>query len=237
MVNKLNASRIKLDGIYTDTRGIHAKERYNIPTPEKDVEIIEVRGRENVLTKEYGYLPIPLTMNFYMKKEQFKPAFRKAKPFILNAKTLQVDDDIDVYYKIKKVKINEAENQLKTFGEFEVEMTLDPFQYEIKNEPITITSRTNVRNEGYTSEPVFNVHVKGTGNLYIGQQKVIIKDVNGNITVDSQQMNAYRREGGLITSLNKHMIGKFPVLNTGSNWIHFDGDISKVEVIPNRMWV
>lgn len=235
--NLLNASKIKINGVYTDEYGIYPKGRYEVPTPEEDVERIYIRGRDGELTKKYGYRNIDLPIRFYMKDESFKTAFRKAKTFMLNAKTLQVDDDEEVYYKVKSVTVRPAENVMKTFGEFDVEFTLDPFQYEVNNPTETITSQTTIHNPGYEALPVITVHMSGMGNIYINDQEVTIQNVNGTITIDSEMQNAYRIEGGYIVNLNKHMIGRFPVLEHGQNTISFDGDISKIELIKNWRWV
>src|SRR5690606_38235708 len=169
----------------------------------------------------------------YIHAESFKKNFRKAKMFLLNAKTIQVDDDDDVYYKVKSVTVHPAENVMKTFGEFVVDFVLDPFMYEVNNPTEIITSRTTINNPGYKSEPIMTVTCSGTGKIYINDQEITIQNINGTITIDSEMQNAYRIEGGYIVNLNKHMIGKFPVLRHGSNVIDFDGDISKIELIKN----
>jgi|SRR5690625_4858794 len=231
----LNASKIKINGVLTDDKGVYPKGRYEVPTPEEDTEIIYIRGRDGELTKKYGYRNIDLPILFYMKDESFKTAFRKAKSFILNAKTLQVDDDDEVFYKVKSVNINPAENLMKTFGEFEVEFTLDPFTYELDNAPITITSQTTIDNDGHTALPIITAQVSGTGKIYINDQEITIRDVNGEITIDSEMQNAYRA-GSPPQNMNKHMIGEFPTLQHGDNVVEFDGDIERLEVILNKRW-
>lgn len=236
----LKASKIKIDNVYTDDYGIAPKERIEVPTPEQDIEFIdtEIKGRHGSLTKKYGYLDIPLPVRFFMlDKDNFKPIFRKAKMNLLNAKTLVFDDDNEVFYKVKSVQIETAENIIKTFGEFVANFRLDPFQYEINNPTQTITSRTVINNPGYESEPIMTIHCAGTGKVYVNDVPITIQNINGTITIDSEMMNAYRIENGLITNLNNHMIGDFPVLKTGSNVVDFDGDISKIEIIKNWRWV
>lgn len=235
---KLNASRIKLNGIYTEEKGIYPKGRYEVPTAEEDIEFIEIKGRDGELTKKYGYKNIPFPVTFYMRADSFKTAFRKAKPFILGAKTLQVDDDDEVFYKVKSVKINPAENVMKTFGEFEVEFTLDPFMYEIENEPISITERTVIENVGHDTLPILTAKASGTGRIKVNEQEVTIQNVNGSITIDSEMQNAYRKSpaGVIAENMNKHMIGHFPALQHGDNVIEFDGDIERLEVILNKRW-
>lgn len=235
------SSKIKLDGIYTDEFGLEVQGRYEVPTAEEDVEYIEIRGRDGELTKKYGYKNIPLPVSFSINRRwqegTFKSIFRKIKPRILNSKTFSVDDDPEVYYKIKSVQIEPAENRIVKFGQFVVNFTLDPFMYEVDNPTQTITSQTLINNPGYEAEPIMTATCSGTGNIYVNEQKVTIQNINGTITIDSEMQNAYRIAGGYITNLNSHMIGKFPVLKHGDNVISFDGDISKIELIKNWRWV
>ena len=234
----LKASKIKINDVYTDDYGIHPKERIVVPTPERDIEHVEIRGRHGTLTKKYGYKDIPLPVRFYMKdKDSFKPIFRKAKMHLLNAKMITFDDDDEVFYKIKSAQINEAENEIVTFGEFIVDFTLDPFQYEVTDSTRTITSRTTLTNPGYESQPIITAQVAGTGKIYINGQVITIQNVNGTIIIDSELMNAYRNSNGIITNLNRHMIGDFPVLEHGNNVVSFDGDIESLEINPRWRWV
>ena len=232
----MRASKLKINGVYTDEYKVKPKNRIEVPTPEQDTEQISIKGRHGSLTKKYGFKDIPLSVHFTIHHEAFKKTFRKAKMYLFNAKTLVFDDDNEVHYKVKSVQIETAENLVERFGEFTVMFTLDPFQYETN--PIqTITGQTTLNNLGYESEPYIKCYIAGTGNIYIGDQEITIKDVNGMIEIDSTMMNAYRNENGLITNLNNKMIGYFPVLAEGNNVISFDGDITKLEINPRWRWI
>lgn len=231
------ASKLKINNVYTDEYGIKPKGRIEVPTPEQDVEHIEIKGRNGSLTKKYGYKNIDLPVHFTILSDNFKKTFRQSKMHLLNAKTLIFDDDDEVFYKVKSVRIETAENLILKFGEFTVNFTLDPFMYEVDNPIQTITSKTTITNEGYEALPVITAHMSGTGNIYVNEQKVTIQNINGTITIDSEMQNAYRVSGGYVTNLNSHMIGRFPVLEHGKNTISFDGGISKLEIVCNRRWV
>ncbi len=228
---------IELDGVDTREYKIKLRNRVDIPTPEQDVEYIDIKGRHGSLTKKYGFKDIPLPVDFYFyEASSFKQAFRKAKIKLFQAKTLKVSDDLSVYYKIKSISIETAENAILEIGEFTVLFTLAPFQFE-ETDSITITQETTLTNEGYESEPYIKAYSTGTGKLYINDQVVTIKDINGFIEIDSEMQNAYRKADGYITNLNDHMIGDFPVLSNGKNVIKFDGDITKIEINPRWRWV
>ncbi|MDO6448083.1 phage tail protein [Oceanobacillus profundus] len=226
-----------LDNVDTREFNIYQRERVVIPTPEEDNEHIEIKGRHGSLTKKNGFKDIELPIDFYFyEKASFKVAFRHAKIKFFNATTLMLNDDDFVYYKIKSVSINDALNDVLELGEFTVVFRLDPFQYET-NPTKTITDRTTLTNHGYESEPIITVHCSGVGKLYINNIPITIQNINGTIIIDSELMNAYGNSSGIITNLNNHMIGDFPVFKHGSNVIDFDGAITKLEVNPRWRWV
>ncbi|MBU5594920.1 phage tail protein [Amphibacillus sp. MSJ-3] len=227
-----------IDDVEVSNHDLYYAALPSVPTPEQDVEHVEVRGRHGSLTKKYGFKDIAYPIEFYFHEDKpFKKSFRLAKPHLFEAKTLSFMDDDEVFYKVKSVQIETAENVVYRFGKFTVNFTLDPFQYELADSSQTITEETTLTNNGYESQPVITAHAEGTGKIYINDQEIGIKDVNGTIIIDSELMNAYRNAGGIITNLNSHMVGDFPVFKHGDNVIDFDGDITKLEINPRWRWV
>ncbi len=231
------SSEVLLDGENTKSFKVKPKTRIEIPTAERDVRFVEIKGRDQSLTKKYGYRDITIPIDFYIfGNEHFKTIYRIAKMKFISAEKLILLDDENIFYKIKSLEFSNAINPINELGEFTVYFTLDPFQYEINNEPIVITQGTTIKNDGHKSLPIITATVAGTGKIYIGDQEVTIKDVNGTITIDSEMQNAYRKSSTITENMNKHMIGEFPVLNSGANSISFDGAISKLEIICNKRW-
>ena len=237
-MNPLMSSIVYINDIDTANQGVYPIGRAPVLTPEQDIEYIEIKGRNGSLTKKYGYKDITYPLEFYIsEKPSFKQAFRTAKVFMLQANSLSFSDDPDVYYRVKSIRIDTAENLIVKYGRFTVEFTLAPFQYALNDSTKTITARTTLTNPGYESEPLITVHCSGTGKLYINNVPVTIQNINGMIIIDSELMNAYGNNNGIITNLNNHMIGDFPVFRHGSNVIDFDGGITKLEVNPRWRWV
>lgn len=234
------ASKVLLDDVDTVDFGVAPEGRVAVPTAERDVVPIPIKGRDGSLTKKYGYKDIifPIRFSILSFDVPFKPLFRRVKPLFLDSNTLAMDDDLEVYYKIKSAHIEEADNTIKTLGKFTVNFRIDPFMYELENEPITITSRTTIENDGHEALPIITATCNGTGKIYVNEQEVIIQNVNGKITIDSEMKNAYRKSptGLIAENMNKHMIGHFPVLQHGENVVEFSGNIDRLEIIPNRRW-
>lgn len=232
------ASKMKINAVYTDEYGIHPQGRCEVPSAEQKVEIVDIRGRETPLTKKYGYenILLPITFNMYSEDDSFKKVFRIAKQHLLNAKTLILDDDDEVYYKVIHVQIETAENLIRQFGEFTVNFTISPFQFAVGNNPVLLTEQTTIENPGYVALPIVKVWCEGTGAFSIGNQEIIIQNVNGTITIDSEMMNAYR-EGNPPQNMNSKMIGEFPRIISGKNKVSFSGGITKMEITPNFRWL
>lgn len=229
---------IILDGININNHNMYlVEDRPPVPTAQQDTEQFVIRGRNGSLTKKYAYLDIlyPLNLAIY-DNVSFKPAFRKGKQVLFSAKKLAFEDEPEIFYKIKSVQIDIAENDVAEFGQFIANFVLAPFAY-VQTDLITITQQTTLFNSGYESEPYIKAYVAGTGKIYIGNQIITITGVNGTIEIDSEMMNAYRNENGLITNLNNKMIGDFPILKSGNNVIKFDGDITKLEINPRWRWI
>jgi predicted phage tail component-like protein len=228
---------IKLDELSIEDLFLSISERPPIPTPEQDVEHVQIKGRHGTVTKKYGYKVIdyPLTFNF-LEDTSFKQAFRKAKIVFMNTKQLSFDDDPDIFYKVKSVKFDTASNDVLEFGQFSVTFTLDPFAYEA-TEMITVLDQTTFKNPGYDSEPYIKCYINGSGNIYIGNQVVTITNINGFIELDSSLMNAYKIENGLTTNLNDHMVGDFLLFPQGDSLVRFDGNITKLEIDPRWRWI
>ncbi|NEY20498.1 phage tail protein [Bacillus ginsengihumi] len=228
---------INLDNTNIKEINLSVSERPEIPTPEQDIEHIEVRGRNGSLTKKYAFKDIEYKITFdFLESASFKQAFRQAKQVIFNAKKLSFEDDPGIYYKIKSVVIDDATNDILEYGQFTVTFTLDPFAYE-ETDTIEVTQQTTLNNLGYEAEPYIKCYVAGTGNIYLGDQVITIKDINGFIELDSEMMNAYKAENDLITNLNNHMVGDFLLIPNGQSIVKFDGDISKLEINPRWRWI
>jgi len=233
-----NTPDVLLDGTNIKDFNMYISEdRPPIPTPEQDIEHIEIKGRNGSLTKKYGFKDIEYPLVFQIYDEvSFKSAFRQAKQILFNAKKLAFADDPGIYYKIKSLTIDTAENEVVLYGQFTVNFILDPFAYE-ETDILTVTQETTLNNPGYESEPYIKAYVSGTGNIYLGDQMITIKDINGIIEMDSSLMNAYKKDGALITNLNDHMIGDFLVIPHGQSVVKFDGDITQLDIDPRWRWL
>ncbi|HDR3903111.1 TPA: phage tail protein, partial [Bacillus cereus] len=147
--------------------------------------------------------------------------------WLLNGKTLTFTDD-DVYRKIKHVEIGDIVNEMEEHGEFEVDFTLDPFEY-TEDVNVKLIKPGVMYNPGtIESEPKLWIVGNGTCRITINGVSFQLKDVNGSIVVDSEILEAYSDT----VSMNHNMIGDFPVLQIGENTIEWSGAIQFISIRP-----
>ncbi|MBJ8103585.1 MULTISPECIES: distal tail protein Dit [Bacillus cereus group] len=213
--------------------GVYMVGRPVIPTTEQEVEHIIVPGRHGSLTKKGAYKDVPLKVKFnLLENENIKPLIRRVKSLFINGETLFFTDD-EVYRKIKHVKIGDIVNDIEEHGEFEVEFTLDPFEY-VTTVPIVLTKPENLLNPGtIESAPKLVVYGGGDVTITINDVSFRIKGVAYSVTIDSGLLEAYVGT----TSMNSKMIGEFPLFKPGINTISWSESVTKIIVEPRWRYV
>ncbi|MGR5900813.1 phage tail protein [Bacillus cereus] len=219
---------IGIDNELASSYGLGLVGRPVIPTAKQKVEHIEIPGRHGSLTKKGAYENIPFKVKFNMlERENIKPFIRRAKPWLLQGRTLFFTDD-EVYRKIKHVEMGDITTEIEEHGEFEVDFTLDPFEY-TEDVNLKLTSPGVIYNPGtIESDPKFWIVGNGTFRITINDVSFQIKDVNGSVVIDSEVLEAYTDT----ISMNNKMVGKFPIFNVGENKIEWSGSIQFMEIRP-----
>ncbi|MED2324996.1 phage tail protein, partial [Bacillus thuringiensis] len=199
---------IGIDNELASSYGLGLVGRPVIPTAKQKVEHIEIPGRHGSLTKKGAYENVSFKVKFNMlERENIKPFIRRAKPWLLQGKTLFFTDD-DVYRKIKHVEMGDIITEIEEHGEFEVDFTLDPFEY-TEDVNLKLTKPGVIYNPGtIESDPKFWIVGNGTFRITINDVSFQIKDVNGSVVIDSEILEAYTDT----ISMNNKMVGQFPIL-------------------------
>ncbi|MCU7676244.1 phage tail domain-containing protein [Bacillus thuringiensis] len=219
---------IGIDNELASSYGLGLVGRPVIPTAKQKVEHIEIPGRHGSLTKKGAYGNVPFKVKFNMlERENIKPFIRRAKPWLLQGRTLFFTDD-EVYRKIKHVEMGDITTEIEEHGEFEVDFTLDPFEY-TEDVNLKLTKPGVIYNPGtIESDPKFWIVGNGTFRITINDVSFQMKDVNGSVVIDSEILEAYTDT----ISLNNKMVGQFPIFNIGENKIEWSGEIQFMEIRP-----
>ncbi|OUB11872.1 phage tail protein [Bacillus thuringiensis serovar yunnanensis] len=219
---------IGIDNELASSYGLGLVGRPVIPTAKQKVEHIEIPGRHGSLTKKGAYENVSFKVKFNMlERENIKPFIRRAKPWLLQGETLFFTDD-DVYRKIKHVEMGDIITEIEEHGEFEVDFTLDPFEY-TEDVNLKLIKPGVIYNPGtMESDPKLWIVGNGTFRITINDVSFQIKDVNGSVVIDSEILEAYTDT----ISMNHKMVGQFPILGVGENTIEWSGAIQFMEIRP-----
>ena len=210
--------------------------RPSIASADKKYETIEIEGRDGALTKFIGYQDLKFTLKFnILFQDDIKQKLREIKGLLSVTRTLAFDDSPNFFYKIKRAQISDTETIIKSSGVFSVEFIADPFEYESSSvleyeNPSNLLIRNNTT---YFSQPVLKIFGQGNIKLFVNDELVEVKNINEGITIDSEMQEAYYNND----NLNHQMLGDFPIFEIGENKIRLEGNIDKIEILPNWRWL
>ena len=210
--------------------------RPSIPSADKKYETIEVEGRDGALTKFIGYQDLKFSLKFnILFQSDIKQKLREIKGLLSVAKTLAFDDSPNFFYKIKRCQISDTETIIKQSGVFSVEFIADPFEFESSSvleyeNPSNLLIRNNTT---YFSQPVLKIFGQGNIKLFVNDELVEIKQINEGIVIDSEMQEAYYNND----NMNHQMLGDFPIFEIGENKIRTEGNIDKIEILPQWRWL
>lgn len=216
--------------------GIVVKELPSITIPKKRVEEVTVLGRDGVLTvSDDTYYPIDKQCKMYYNgdnADELVTLFQDGNITFSNFSDRKYDMKIISEIPFEKLFKNDEYGE---WHEFTVTFRCQPFGYCIDNEEIIIIDKdTSVYNYAtYYSKPIISVFGSGDINILIDEQQVTLKDVEDHITVDSVKMRTYKD----LEIQNEKKIGNFPILKPGQNNINWDGNITKIVIVPNFRWI
>ncbi len=192
-----------------------------------DVEIIEVPGRDGYLTiSKNRKKPIVKTVTAVLINEKNKHIVRE---WLYGEGRLILSNESDVFYKARVVNNPQFQDFWSGYGwQFEVEFLCQPWAYLLTGEEvITITKKnTVIHNPGAISKPLIKVYGDDAVDLMINDKIHKFSNISEYAIVDSELMEVYKE-----TSLVKYY-GEFPEFVPGKNNISWDGNVSKLEIIP-----
>ena len=210
--------------------------RPSIASADKKYETIEVEGRDGALTKFIGYQDLKFTLKFnILFQNDIKQKLREIKGLLSQAKTLAFDDSPNFFYKVKRAQISDTETIIKQSGVFSVEFIADPFEFESSSileydNPSNLIIRNNT---SYFSQPIIKIHGQDNIKLFVNDELVEIKQINEGIVIDSEMQEAYYNND----NMNHQMLGDFPIFAIGENKIRLEGNVNKIEILPQWRWL
>ena len=199
--------------------------------PQRRVQYETIPGRSGTLTiddETYDDITFPIECNFI--SNEIKNKTTQIKHWLMGGKSkLVLSDDPDKFYIAQVVNKFDIAQALRILGTFPVFFNCNPFLYYFSGlETIEITESTNIYSPEfvYKYEPVIKVYGQGDINLNINNSSIKLLNVQDYVTVNSVLQECYK------DNHNNKICGEYPLL-VEENKISWEGDVSKVEIIPN----
>lgn len=197
-----------------------------IQAPERDIEVRDdIPGRDGFLTFYKNRMkPVDKSITGILIDESRK---EQVYEWLQGAGELILSNDNDVFYKTSIINQPEFNHHWTHGWEFEVAFKCQPYRYlhAGKNTINIINNNTTLYNEYEETKPYLKIFGNGQVDLFINNDKIIL-NLDGYVEIDSELMESWKEHQA------KPFKGKFPTFKHGESIITWDGNISKVEVIP-----
>lgn len=227
-----------LDGVDARSVGIQLQEPISFSEAVPVLEQQSIAGRNGDLIYFTGaYENRGAVAQCYALQFDVNTAVLAANKFLLSKsgyRRLQASDDPDHYWMAHVENGAEVAQRMRTLNPFTISFDCKPQRFLTAGKyPVSFTESGVIVNQyGFKALPFVTVYGSGSGNLTIGNRTVRIDLLNNVMFLDSDTQNAYNEDGNQNANINAP---EFPVLEDGENTVHFDGGITKVEIIP-RWW-
>lgn len=225
------------DGKNSRDFGIYISGDQTFNAPEKEVESIEIPGRNGDLTiSRNRFKNIAVSYSAFIRRG-FDGSAAAARAWLLGGDGYRRLEDSyhPEYYRMARFTgpLDFSMRFLNYAGEMTLTFDCKPQRWKKSGEyPIPCASGMHLHNDGFPALPLIKVSGTGAGSLTVGSVTVAIHSLDGYVMLDSDTQNAYK------DTLNKNSTisaPEFPVLQPGENVVSWTGGIAAVEITP-RWW-
>lgn len=210
-------------------------------SPGYDIEFVEVQGRDgDQAVDNERLLPFRYPIRVFLQPDvnDIHLASSKISQWLksdIRYKPLMVSWDPEYVYSAIFFEQFDIENMLPKFGRIALNFKCHPVKYALSGqEKRTFQNGTAIFNpENRVAKPL--IEISGSGDIKLknnGQDWLILKGVDGSISIDSRNMSAFKGNSAAFDKVNANIKPVFPVLNTGSNEITWTGNLTKLEITP-----
>jgi phage-related protein len=204
-----------------------------LPAPERpqaDILLISVQGRDGFLTIDNGtYQGTVKSCECSLDNGNID----NISSWLTGSGEVIFSNESDKKYKATIINKIPFSKIIPTFNTFIIQFECQPYKYSIDENIITLKSAGIILNNGVLSKPVITVYGTGNIDLSINDNTIHLKNIVDYVTIDSELMDCYKD-----TILkNNDMLGEFPTLQSGSNFISWTGTVSKIEIKPKWRWL
>ena len=230
---------ITLNGIRSDSvKGLLISELPPVVKPQQRTEIEEIDGRDGDIVTKLGYSAYDRTMLIGLHGDfDIDDVIR----FFDSEGDAIFSNEPDKLYKYQILDDIEFERLIR-FRKAKVNFHVQPFKYSAVERIKTINAESEdsfrVLNSGNTvARPRITITGTGTINLSLNNHQMFVINLGneGYITIDTEEMNAYK--GSVLK--NRLVTGNYDnfALTLGMNVISWTGDVDAVSIEKYSRWI
>ena len=230
---------ITLNGIRSDSvKGLLISELPPVVKPQQRTEIEEIDGRDGDIVTKLGYSAYDRTMLIGLHGDfDIDDVIR----FFDSEGDAIFSNEPDKLYKYQILDDIEFERLIR-FRKAKVSFHVQPFKYSAVERIKTINAESEdsfrVLNSGNTiARPRITITGSGTINLSLNNHQMFVINLGneGYITIDTEEMNAYK--GSVLK--NRLVTGNYDnfALTLGMNVISWTGDVDAVSIEKYSRWI
>lgn len=240
-----------MDRGWFEYKGINSRDMYlrivndiSFPSPEADIEFIEVLGKDGELAVD----------NERLKGIDFRIPVQLRLPQNLDINTVAMEinewlkTDIGWHplrfcgfpkheYTAICYEQFDIQETLRRFGRTVITFRLKPYKKKINSRMIELKNGTTlISNSNRTSKPF--IKIEGTGDISLknnGVDWLILRNVDESIIIDSEMMSVYKGDRPQFDKMNGTLRPLFPLMTPGRNKITWEGNVTKVEIDPREV--
>ena len=218
------------NGVNSTDLGITVKDMPLLPRAERDIETINVSGRNGNLHIDNGTYrsnsyTIKCVVSDITKIDNIKSVFVGTGKLILS----KYNDRYFIATIKNQISFDKYLNYLQ---EFPLQFDIEPIAYHLTDEILEYTSNNSDFDIGGNIDVAPKMTVTGTGTVTLNGVSVQVAETG--IEIDCELMNCTKNN---INKNDKVTLDKFPRLNPTENAITLGSGITKVKLVYKRGWL
>lgn len=216
---------IKWKNIPLEEKGIIVGKIPSIFKPEKQMEEVEIKGRDGSVHLDYkAYNDITLQLECHL--DERRASIDDIISYLDGYDVLEVNGRL--FKGVNKQAIEFSKAAL-TFRKFILIFKLNPISKEKEINEIEVANNTPfvISKSNYKVRPIFEIQGAGEIKVEVNEHVFYLRNLKGSIFIDSELKVAYNSKK---ENMLKFMDGDFVCLNPGENKINWIGDVASFKV-------
>lgn len=217
--------------------GIYVSGSGTFNAPERDVERIEIPGRNGELVIDSGRFKNESVSYPAFIRTAFRSSADAAREWLLSYPGYRrLEDSYNPeYFRVASFTgpLDFDTRFLNLSGECELTFNCKPQRYLLKGEQILSGNEAMelYNPTGFAAKPLIRVY-GSKGTLLAGGMQMQLKTIDGYVDIDCETENAYKGTENCNANI---YAPTFPELPEGKTTVSFEGNIEKIEIKP-RWW-